>query len=122
MGSVCEWLKQNTAHAPGSPRPAAGDFPDYVYLPCYLGWGQSIRRPGPYAGFLGQRYDPLFTECAPYNDPGAPAESAGHPQVLRGIPTLAANTLPAGLTVDALNSRQSLLEQLDNQLQLGEGH
>src|SRR5436305_4984463 len=44
MGSVCEYL-----------RTGQRDLPDYVYLPCYLGWGQAIRRPGPYGGFLGQR-------------------------------------------------------------------
>ena len=36
MGSVCESL-----------RTGERVLPDYVYLPCYLGWGQSIRRPGP---------------------------------------------------------------------------
>ena len=47
-----------------------GELPDYVYMPCWLGWGQAFRRAGPYAGFLGQRYDPLTTECSPYADPG----------------------------------------------------
>ena len=46
MGSVCEYL-----------RGGRGDLPAYVYLPCWLGWGQAFRRAGPYAGFLGQRYD-----------------------------------------------------------------
>ena len=46
MGSVCEYLR----HASGE----RGDFPDYAYLPCYLGWGQNIRRPGPYGGFIGK--------------------------------------------------------------------
>jgi len=48
---VCEYLRRGDEQ-----------LPDYVYLPCYLGWGQAIRRPGPYAGFLGQRYDALYTE------------------------------------------------------------
>ncbi len=51
MGSVCEYLNEGNARVPA-----------YVYMPCYLGWGQSIHRPGPYAGFLGKRYDPLFTD------------------------------------------------------------
>jgi len=54
MGSVCEFLRRGEA-----------DLPDYVYLPCYLGWGQAIRRPGPYAGFLGQRYDPSLLSAPP---------------------------------------------------------
>ena len=34
-------------------------------MPCYPGWGESsmypgIRRPGPYGGFLGSQYEPLF--------------------------------------------------------------
>src|SRR5579872_6177960 len=51
MGSVCEYL--NTQH---------GDFPAYVFMPCWLGWGQAFRRGGPYAGFLGKRYDALTTQ------------------------------------------------------------
>ena len=72
MGSVCEYLQ----HA------ASGDLPDYVYMPCYLGWGQAIRRAGPYAGFLGQRYDPLFTECTPYRRPGRATPAPGQPRTV----------------------------------------
>src|SRR5438552_17682193 len=93
MGSVCEYL-----------RAGKGDLPAYVYMPCYLGWGQAFRRPGPYAGFLGQRYDPLFTECSPYKDPGAPAGRPGYPQVVHGEPRLPQSTLGDGLTVDRLNT------------------
>ena len=59
MGSVCEYLRGDR-----------GDLPDYVYMPCWLGWGQAFRRAGPYAGFLGQRYDALTTECKPFADAG----------------------------------------------------
>jgi hypothetical protein len=105
MGSVCEFLRRDRR-----------DLPDYVYLPCYLGWGQAIRRPGPYAGFLGQRYDPLFTECRPHLDPGTPAERPGHPQVLRGEPRLPDSTLATGLTIDRLNTRRTLVQQLDDRM------
>jgi hypothetical protein len=108
MGSVCEYLK-----------PEQANLPAYVYMPCYLGWGQVIRRPGPYAGFLGKRYDPLFTECSPYKDPGTPAESAGHPQVLRGEPRLPESVLGPDLTLDRLNTRRSLLQQMDDRLRDG---
>jgi hypothetical protein len=57
MGSVCEFL-----------RGGRGDMPDYVYLPCWLGWGQAFRRAGPYAGILGHKYDPLISECEPFAD------------------------------------------------------
>jgi hypothetical protein len=105
MGSVCEYLRR-----------ARRELPDYVYMPCYLGWGQAIRRAGPYAGFLGQRYDPLFTECSPYKAPGTPAASAGHPQVALGEPHLPQDRLAPGLTIDRLNTRRTLLGQLDDGL------
>jgi hypothetical protein len=105
MGSVCESLRQ-----------LGGDLPDYVYLPCYLGWGQAIRRPGPYAGFLGSRYDPLFTECDPYKETGTPTARPGYPQVARGEPRLPQTGLATGITLDRLNTRRGLLGQLDDRL------
>jgi hypothetical protein len=105
MGSVCESLRRR-----------GGDLPDYVYLPCYLGWGQAIRRPGPYAGFLGSRFDPLFTECDPFKHAGTPAARPGFPQVVRGEPRLPQTGLAAGITADRLNSRRSLLGQIDDGL------
>lgn len=105
MGSVCESLRRESRV-----------LPDYVYMPCYLGWGQSIRRPGPYAGFLGKRFDPLFTECDPHNDPGAPTETPWHPQVLRGTPQIPNSTAAADLTIDRLDRRRGLLQQLEDQL------
>ncbi|MBI3410130.1 MAG: DUF1501 domain-containing protein [Planctomycetes bacterium] len=103
MGSVCESLR--TRH---------GDLPDYVYMPCYLGWGQAIRRPGPYAGFLGQRFDPLFTECLPTAAPGPQAPSAGHPRTVLGNPRLPESSLGDGITIDRLNRRRGLLGQFDD--------
>src|SRR5947209_13973939 len=66
MGSVCEYLRHGQ-----------GEMPAYVYMPCWLGWGQAFRRGGPYAGFLGKRYDPLLTECNPHSAPGDPAPAPG---------------------------------------------
>src|SRR5262249_6127128 len=78
MGSVCEYLKKDKSELPAS-----------VYLPCYLGWGQMLRRPGPYGGFLGKGYDPFFTECDPTSDDPPPANVTGdavqyYPRVVRG--------------------------------------
>src|SRR5439155_26772396 len=98
MGSVCEYLRQGS-----------DDLPDYVYLPCPLGWGQAIRRPGPYGGFLGQRFDPLFTECVPYADPVTPPERPGHPVVVRGEPRLPDSVLGEDITLDRLNTSRSRL-------------
>ena len=44
MGSACEYLNTKP-----------GVLPAYVYMPCYLGRGFSVVRPGPYGGFLGHR-------------------------------------------------------------------
>src|SRR5262245_42580202 len=111
MGSVLEYLRQST---PG-PR-AQSDLPDYVYMPCYLGWGQAIRRPGPYAGFLGQRYDALYTECTPHRDPALAAPGPGRPAPVLGEPRLPTSTLTDGVTLDRLNTRRTLMEQIEDQL------
>src|SRR2546430_13801 len=96
MGSVCEYLNR---HA---------ELPAYVYMPCWLGWGQAFRRGGPYAGFLGQRSDPLITECNPHSAPRDPTPAPGRPNVVRGMPILPESTLAAGLTVDRLDGRRTL--------------
>lgn len=109
MGSVCEYLR---VAALGGER----GLPDYIYMPCYLGWGQNIRRPGPYGGFLGKRFDALTTECAPYKAEGAPNVVPGKPQTVLGVPRLADSRLPDDITLDRLKTRRSLLEQFDDQL------
>ncbi len=111
MGSVCEYLRRD-----------AGELPDYVYMPCPLGWGQAIRRPGPYAGFLGQRYDPLYTEVTPRRDPAGPAPRPGYPAVVLGEPRLPESRLADGITIDRLNTRRSLLQQIDGQMRRADAH
>jgi hypothetical protein len=73
-----------------------------------------IRRPGPYGGFLGSQYDPLFSQCEPtfdreptrpYYDPVWPM---GEPQ----LPSL--DALPQ-MTADRLDRRRTLVEQLDGE-------
>lgn len=103
MGSVLEYL--------GGP---SGDVPPYVFMPCWLGWGQSFRRAGPYGGFLGKRFDPLTTTCQPFYDKDGFAPAAGNPQIVRGIPLLEGSTFPEGITIDRLQKRRSLLDQLDD--------
>jgi len=101
MGAVCEYLK-----------PPGTDMPHYVSLPTYLGWGFALRRPGPYAGFLGKRFDPLCAEAKPVVDPKPPA---GRRPMWLGTPTLADATPGSDMTVDRLDSRKTLLEQLDEE-------
>lgn len=115
MGSVCEYLRKQN-----SPSETADDrLPDYVYMPFYLGWGTATRRSGPYGGFLGSGYDPLITECVPYGDKGARARSGYQPVPVRGQPILSNSTLDAEITVDRLNSRATLLQQIDKKLAEG---
>ena len=111
MGSVCSFLQRQ------DPVRAAG-LPDYVYMPCYLGWGQAIVRPGPYAGFLGKQYDAVTTECDPKKPDGAPDPSPGTPATVLGTPRLASSTLPQDITLDRFNTRHSLLSQFDHQQKL----
>jgi hypothetical protein len=102
IGSVCEYMNQES------------EFPAYVHMPCMLGWGQHIRRAGPYAGFLGRKYDPLFTECDPTSS--VPSPDTYHPQVVHGVPRLPVASLPPGITLDRLKSRRRLTEQFDDEL------
>jgi hypothetical protein len=122
MGSVCEYLQENGAMPPPLPRGSlAGqqvnnELPAYVYMPCYLGWGQNIVRPGPFGGFLGHRYDALTTECKPYYDEGAAKPAPGSPQIVRGMPLLPQSTLPQEITLDRLSQRRGLMEQMDSEM------
>jgi hypothetical protein len=117
MGSVCEYLR---VHPSASGRGAGGEgatqLPDYIYMPCYLGWGQAIRRPGPYAGFLGQRYDALYTEVTPHRSMTGPTPAPGRPVTVLGEPRLPESNLAEGITIDRLQSRRSLMDQIDDQL------
>src|SRR5262249_54803856 len=104
MGAVCAHLRRGD-----------GGLPGYVYLPDYPGWGEFTRHPGPYAGFLGKRYDPLFSECRPWLDKDVRRESR-EGFLWRGEPTLAGAAPARGITLDRLNTRQTLLRQFDVQL------
>lgn len=109
MGSVCEFL-----------RPATKELPDYVYLPDYAGAGNAggiVRYPGPYAGFLGKRYDPLFSEFNKEKH-----RTIGKMKVLEGEPFLSRNTrLADGVTLDSLEKREGLLQQFNRKQRQLEG-
>ena len=91
------------------------ETPQYVYMPNWLGWGQSFRRAGPYGGFLGKQYDALTTECMPFYDKDSFAPSPGTPQIVRGVPVLPSTSLEDVMTIDRLNTRRSLLSQIDTE-------
>ena len=99
--SVCQYL--------GIGR--GGDLPGYVMLPASPGYSQGLRRAGPYGGYLGPAFDPMFSTC----DPKWAKEKVDfydHEHVPMGEPTLP--RLDGGVTMDALDRRRSLVRQLDD--------
>jgi hypothetical protein len=104
MGSVCEYLKKGQ-----------GDMPAFVGVPNYPGKDGGAGFNGPYAGFLGKQYDPLFSDCKPILDPSSRNDHRAYPPLWRGRPFLGDMQLAADMTVDRLDTRRSLLTQLDDQ-------
>ena len=101
IGAVCQYLGRG-----------AKDLPGAVCLPCYPGWGEAWKRRGPYGGFLGSQYDPLFARCAP-RFAREPKVNFYDPVMPLGEPLLPSlDTLPE-MTVARLDGRRSLLGQVD---------
>lgn len=94
-------------------RPPQGDIPPYVILPAFPGHSQSLRRAGPYGGYLGSQYDPLFTVLKLGKHEKASFYQPVIPTGLAELPSL--DALP-DLTADRLEHRQTLLAQLDQQV------
>ncbi|MCH2126994.1 MAG: DUF1501 domain-containing protein [Pirellulaceae bacterium] len=103
MGSICQYLGLGSK-----------DVPRYVMMPAFPGYTQALRRAGPYGGYLGSRYDPLFTVC----DPAVARESKDDydPVEAIGYPTLPSLEAQPGMTAEGLAGRGSLLEKLDKSL------
>jgi len=92
------------------------ELPGYVMLPAYPGYSQGLRRAGPYGGYLGPNYDPLFSSCEPtWNTKEGKVSFYDSDHRPLGEPTLP--KIDAGLTLDALNLRRSLVTQLDQAAQ-----
>lgn len=91
------------------------DIAPYVMMPAYPGYTQALRRAGPYGGYLGPAYDPLFTQIEPKL---AKEDVKGdyEPTVASGVPTPPSVAELEDLTVDRLNNRRTLLDQIDNRL------
>jgi hypothetical protein len=106
FGSVLDYL------ASGRRKPAVTqDLPSNVGLPWkFSSRSEPFRRGGPYGGFLGAGYDPVWVEFAgdaPKGDPYKGITADGRFQLGQ----------PGGpdLTLDRLDRRRSLLQQLDDQ-------
>jgi hypothetical protein len=105
MGAVCQYFGVGQR----------GDLPGYVVLPAFPGYSQGLRRAGPYGGYLGSRFDPVFSTCAPtWSKANVGEGDAYNPELVPiGDPQLP--SLSNDLTLDALDTRRSLVEQLDQQ-------
>ncbi|MEX2174820.1 MAG: DUF1501 domain-containing protein [Pirellulaceae bacterium] len=117
IGSVVEYLSQ---HQPGvfGAGGAAGNLPAYVVAPNFLGrlqeYSIQLRRPGEYGGWLGRGYDPLTTMIDKRDKKDNPyIRDCTEEELNYQIQGL---SLPAELTLDRVARRQSLGEQLDQQL------
>jgi hypothetical protein len=105
IGSVVEYLDQRAAA--GRPR----TVPSYVYLPNRLGHIQGYDRLGQYAGWLGRSYNALATDIRKRDASDNPYfRSCTDAELDFRIAGLAAE---ASLTVDRLDRRQTLLEQVE---------
>jgi hypothetical protein len=82
-------------------------------LPAMPGYTQGLRRAGPYGGYLGPRYDPVFATADAHvgHDTSTDKDFYSHTIHPGGEPRLP--KVGGGLTLDALNARRSLVEQLE---------
>ena len=106
IGAICQYLRMGPKELPGA-----------VCMPCYPGWGQQgYRRGGPYGGFLGSQYDPLFSVCDPkFNR--EPKFKDYDPVMPVGEPAMPALGALPQMTANRLDRRRSILEQLDRQFE-----
>ena len=99
MGSVCQFFE-----------PASTEVPPYVILPEHPGHSQALRRAGPYGGYLGSQYDPLFSA---WDKKFAGKGAFYKPTMALGTPTLPALDSLPGVSADRMDRRRSLLQQVD---------
>ena len=105
FGSVVSYLDERSA------RKSRRRFPPYVYLPKPLGHFAGYDINGQYAGWLGKAYNPMSTRIGKRSANDNPFfRDCTDDELdfrLSGL-----DPLP-GVTLDRLNRRQSLLDQLD---------
>lgn len=101
IGAVCQYLGLGSRDMPGA-----------VCMPCYPGWGEAWKRRGPYGGYLGSQYDPLFTRCQPTFE-RKPKVNYYDPVLPIGEPLLPSVDMLPEITVDRFGARQTLFDQLD---------
>ena len=104
VGAICQYLGLGPTDMPGA-----------VCMPCFPGSGQKgWRRRGPYGGFLGKQYDPLFTLCSPKFD-REPKKQHYYPVMPVGEPFPPAPDDLPDMTANRLDRRRTLLDQLEGE-------
>lgn len=90
------------------------ELPGYVMLPAFPGYSQGLRRAGPYGGYLGPKFDPVFSTAEAHASDSIATDKDFYSASItpQGEPRLP--KIDGGLTVDALNRRRSLVEQLES--------
>ncbi|WP_020470697.1 DUF1501 domain-containing protein [Zavarzinella formosa] len=103
MGAVCQYFGVGQHKG----------LPGYVCLPAYPGYSQGLRRAGPFGGYLGSQFNPMFSTCDPKWDREIDANKDFYNHLVKpiGVPQLP--KLTGDLTINALDSRRSLLTQID---------
>jgi hypothetical protein len=105
IGAICQYLGMG-------PR----DLPGAVCLPCFPGWGESYKRGGPYGGFLGAQFDPLFALCNPRHG-REPRMNHYDPVMPIGDPFLPGLDQLPEMTVDRFACRRALVQQVDRAME-----
>ncbi|WP_010584910.1 DUF1501 domain-containing protein [Schlesneria paludicola] len=109
IGAICQYLGMGP-----------NDLPGAVCMPCFPGSGQKgHRRRGPYGGFLGKQYDPVFTLCKPTFE-REPKFADYDPVMPIGQPfPPTADSLPE-MSIQRLDGRKSLVAQIDRNFALAQ--
>jgi hypothetical protein len=106
IGAICQYLGRGPKDLPGA-----------VCMPNVPGISEEggFRRPGPYGGYLGAQYDPLFTVCQPTFD-RKPRRPNYDPVDPIGDPLVPSLNAGADMSAARLDDRRSLMGQIDSQL------
>jgi hypothetical protein len=106
IGSVCHYLGMGPA-----------DMPCQVYLPAHPGYSQGLRRAGPYGGYLGRRFAPLFAVCDPtFDREFDQTKEFYNPIAPHGSPRLPSFDDVPGVTIERLRRRQGWLDEVQGTL------
>ena len=93
------------------------ELPSSVFLPALPGYSQGLRRAGPYGGYLGKQFDPLFADCSPKFEKEFDQDKSFYdPMPPMGEPRLPSLDETPELTIGRLDRRASLLQAVDHGL------